>query len=57
MKTIRKDVSQEQTIPCDAGNHCVDNGLPSNIAPNECKNITHMYNYPSPSTFSHQDGS
>ena len=55
MKMICKDISQEHTIPCDAGNHCVDNGLPSNIAPNEGENITNMYNYLSPYTCS-QDG-
>ena len=55
MKMIRKDILQEQTIPRDAGNYRVDNGLQSNIAPNECEDITNMYNYPSPSTCS-QDG-
>ena len=55
MKIIRKDVPQEQTIPRDTGNHRVGNGLLSNIAPNECENITNMDNYPSPSTCS-QDG-
>ena len=55
MKIIHKDIPQEQTIPRDAGNHHVDNGLPFNIAPNECEGITNMYNYPSPSICS-QDG-
>ena len=55
MKIIRKDVPQEQTIPRDTGNHRVGNGLLSNIAPNECENITNMYNYLSPYTCS-QDG-